>query len=254
MAKSPEPPDSLPSLIGKWWIPATSGVIERGRLIWAIVPITEQPPRMLKPVGRVEDTNHKHFEFDIVDTHIAELRKARKHPQLPIGALPHFPGETYGVYRTKIRPCLVVGLGGDGVPEDLRRRGGARYQSAPTLTVAPYFGADQDGKGTGWDPEFVKRIRMAEWPQYMWDHLPVGGDEESILRLDHLQPIAKALSHFEPSEYQLSEEAMVIVDEQLEWLRTGDIPADGMLHMYRSEHIKPPAAPQTGGQPIPKVG
>ena len=83
-----------------------------------------------------------------------------------------------------------MSTGGTEVPKPLRI-GAARYQTNPTLLAAPYYGADFGGSTGGWRPEFVARIRRCEYPQYLWDHLPVGGRDESILRLDHIQPVGK---------------------------------------------------------------
>lgn len=87
------------------------------------------------------------------------------------------------VLRAKRRPVLVLSTGGTEVPRPLRV-GAARYQTNPTLIAAPYYGADQGGSSGGWKPEFVERIRRCEYPQYMWDKLPLSGRDESILRLD----------------------------------------------------------------------
>lgn len=56
--------------------------------------------------------------------------------------------------------------------------------------MAPFYGADRDGRRGGWNPLFLERIRRGEYPQYLWDKLPVGTQvKESVLRLDHLQPL-----------------------------------------------------------------
>ncbi len=63
----------------------------------------------------------------------------------------------------------------------------------------------------------------------MWDCLPIGGRNESILRLDHLQPIGKHGESYELTEYQLHEEALKIVDDHLTWLLKGGLPSDSIL-------------------------
>src|SRR5207302_873569 len=61
--------------------------------------------------------------------------------------------------------------------------GQARWQSARTLLVAPFYGADASGTRGGWPAPFVDRIRRAEYPQYIWDQLPSpGGPIDSIFR------------------------------------------------------------------------
>ena len=54
------------------------------------------------------------------------------------------------------------------------RRGTPRYQTAPTLLVAPYYGAEQSGTRGGFTPEFVNRIRHCDHLQYLWYGLPIG--------------------------------------------------------------------------------
>jgi hypothetical protein len=117
----------------------------------------------------------------------------------------------------------------------------ARYQTNAAMTVAPYYGVDHSGARGGWRPEFVQRIRHCEYPQYLWDKLPLGGGSaaESILLLDHLQPIGRQESSFELIQYCLSKEALEIVDEWLEWLITGDLAADSVLSEIRSYLLAP---------------
>jgi hypothetical protein len=137
------------------------------------------------------------------------------------------------VYRAKRRPVLVISAGGTEIPRELRV-GAARFQTNSTLIVAPYYGADQGGSSGGWKPEFVTRIRRCEYPQYMWDALPLQGRNESILRLDHLQPLGKHGESHELTDFQLHPEAMDLVDEYLTWLFLGGLPADGLVHEIRS--------------------
>jgi hypothetical protein len=68
----------------------------------------------------------------------------------------------------------------------------------------------------------------------MWDKLPIVGSSESILRLDHVQPVGFHPNSFELLPYQLSDEAMEIIDTQLEWLLTGSLPAESVLADIRT--------------------
>jgi hypothetical protein len=100
--------------------------------------------------------------------------------------------------------------------------------------VAPYYGAEQSGTRGGFTPEFVKRIRRCEYPQYLWDVLPISGSSESILRLDHVQPISRLANSYEILPHRLSEEAMEIVDTHLAWLLTGNLRAETILADIRA--------------------
>jgi hypothetical protein len=127
----------------------------------------------------------------------------------------------------------VLSTGGVDIPKGLKT-GAARYQTNPTILAAPYYGADQGGSSGGWKPEFVTRIRRCEYPQYMWDRLPLPGRDESILRLDHLQPIGKHGESFEATDFILHEEALDIMDEYLRWLLIGGLPDDGLVTEIRN--------------------
>ncbi len=59
----------------------------------------------------------------------------------------------------------------------------------------------------------VERTRHREYPQFFWDQLPISGVEESILRLDHLQPMGTHHDAYQMSEYKLSDDALEVVDE-----------------------------------------
>ena len=132
---------------------------------------------------------------------------------------------------------LVIGAGGPDIPRELRA-GAARWQSAPTILVAPYYGADPGGTRGGFRAEFVNRIRRCEYPQYLWDKLPLEGTSESILRLDHLQPIGRHPNAYEHTSHCLGAPAVRILDDWLTWLLTGTLPPDGDLGFVRGELLK----------------
>ena len=111
----------------------------------------------------------------------------------------------------------------------------ARHSTAPTVLAAPYYGATRDGSRGGYNPQFVERIRHCEYPQFLWDQLPVAGSEESILRLDHLQPMGAHHDAYQLSEYKLSDDALEVVDELFQLLIWGQIPEDSLIAMYREE-------------------
>jgi len=96
-----------------------------------------------------------------------------------VAALPDYPGEVRTVYRAKARPVVVLSAGGPEVPRELRV-GAAGWQTAPTLLVAPFYGVDPGGTRGGWREDFVTRIRRGEYPQYLWDKLPLPGAGESV--------------------------------------------------------------------------
>ena len=223
------PEDSLQYYCSPWWIRTEEREVRRGRLLWAFVPHVDQHPFVLIAEGRTEDTEHGSADYRFEPLRGGTLPTGAK---LPVAGLPHYPGEVRLVLRAKRRPVLVLSAGGVEIPKGLRA-GSARYQTNPTLIAAPYYGADQGGSSGGWKPEFVTRIRRCEYPQYLWERLPITGRDESILRLDHLQPIGRHGESYETTEYTLHEEALGLVDEYLEWFLRGRLPSAGIVNEVR---------------------
>ena len=82
---------------------------------------------------------------------------------------------------------------------------------------------------------FVERIRHCEYPQFVWDKLPIGGPDESILRLDHIQPIGMHYNSYDLSGYELGSDALEVIDEYIRWLIWGGVEEDSLIALYRSE-------------------
>lgn len=217
-ANRPYPDDSLQSFVASWWVEADPA-LDRGRLAWAFVPHVDQEPRILVPEGRESPTEHRRVAGRV---ETLRLSAPRRQPTLPVAALPTPPGEVHLLQRAKRRPVLVLSVGGADVPRALRP-GSARWQTAPTILVAPYYGGDAGGTRGGWPDAFVTRVRRCEYPQYLWDRLPVPGADASILRLDHLQPIGRHSNTYEATRFRLSDEALELVDQYLGWLLTGEL-------------------------------
>jgi hypothetical protein len=214
-----------------WWTPTDTKAVRRGSLIRAFIPHTDQEPRTLIPEARAEPTAHESAIFRIEPLRIS---RPAKRTSLPVAALPTYPGEVHIIQRAKVRPALVLSVGGLEVPKQLRT-GVARYQTSSTMLVAPYYGVDPSGTRGGWRPDFVRRIRRCEYPQYAWDKLPIGGSAtESILRLDHLQPLGRQATSFELTEYCLSEDGLEVIDQWLDWLISGVLASDSVLAEIRS--------------------
>ncbi len=225
------PDDSIQNFCPPWWQKEKGGAIARGRLVWAFVPHVDQQPYVLAVKGRVEDDSHSDAEFEVQPLRV---NNPPEEAFLPVAALPSYPGEVRTVYRAKRRPALVVAEPGIPVEKALRR-GVARYQTNRCFLIAPYYGADRGGKRGGWRPEFVQRIRRAEYPQYMWDRLPIGGANESILRVDHIQPIGAHNEAVRPTSYGLTADALEILDEWLTWFLKNRLAKDGVLSFLREE-------------------
>ncbi|MGH8558171.1 MAG: hypothetical protein ACRESZ_12055, partial [Methylococcales bacterium] len=89
------------------------------------------------------------------------------------------------------------------------------------------------GKRAGYSPEFVERVRHCEYPQFHWDKLPISGADESILRLDHLQPFGAHHNSYKVSDFMLNNDAMDILDDLLRWLIWGGVEEGSMILDYR---------------------
>ena len=227
------PDDCIQSIVQDWWLQDEKPTLCRGRLLWAFLPHVDQEPRTLTPIGRTSPTDHHHAQFRVEPLRIDETRKA---PKLPIAGLPGVEGEVHTVHRSKVRPAVVVG-GIDTPDVDAKlRQGMAKYQTSPTLLVAPYYGVEGGAKRGGFNPEFVARVRRSEYPQYIWDLLPIGDEASgSLLRLDHIQPIGKHYNAYRLSPFRLSNEALDVFDEWLAWLLTGELDPDGVITLIREE-------------------
>lgn len=228
------PEDSIQSIFGQdgWWVEDSEHKLKRGSLVLAFVPHVDQLPYTLEPVGRRQPDQHDEATVKISPL---RTRKARKSSNLPVAAMPLHTGEVLTAYRAKKRPCLVIGCGGIPVDRGLVR-GSPRSSTATTALVVPYYGVDQaGGRRSGYNPAFVERVRHGSYPQFFWDRLPISGPEESMLRLDHLQPIGTHHNSYEFSGFALDGEAMDVIDEFLRWLIWGGVAKDSLFAQYREE-------------------
>jgi hypothetical protein len=225
------PEDSVQAALGQsWWEPATSSAPKRGRLIWAFCPVTNLVPKTLQPIERSEATTHDRARFELAPMRAGENAKA---PKIPVAGLITPPGEVLAVFRAKKRPMLVLSTGGPELTSDQLKEQGRSWWTHGMLLAAPYFGADQSGTRGGLNPEFIRRIRHAKFPQYLLDQLPLSGPTSSVLRLDQLQPIGRHHDSYELTPWQLGKHALALVDEWLAWLFTGEMEPEGPLATMR---------------------
>jgi hypothetical protein len=225
------PDDCIQNLCGDWWEETGERRLEYGRLVRAFLPHVDQQPYLLVAHGRTDPEAHQEAEFEI------QPLLANKPPTeayLPVAGLPAYSGEVRILQRAKKRPALILSTSGAAVERRLKA-GSARYLTNRSVLVAPYYGADRSGKRGGFKPEFVQRIRRAEYPQYSWDSLPISGASESILRFDHLQPLGENAQAVEITPYRLTVDAADIIEEWLSWFRTGGLTENGVLAYFRKE-------------------
>ena len=227
------PDDCVQSIIhpNHWWVANEHKQLCRGALVFAFLPHIDQVPYTVKPVGRVQADQHDTAEIKIEPLRI---RQPRKQTELPVAAMPLHAGELWAAYRAKKRPGLVVSANHNPIDRKLTKGMPNRF-TAPTILACPYFGADQDGKRSGYSPQFVERVRHCEYPQFFWDKLPIDGPQESILRLDQIQPVGTHHNSYQLSAFKLSDDALEVIDELIQWQIWGGVRADSLIALYRQE-------------------
>lgn len=219
-----------------WWLEDSSHPIIRGRLLWAYLPHVDVVPVELIAEGRpgADPTDHTHAEIQLRQLRISAPGKL---PILPIAGLPHYESERRLAYRAKRRPSLIVSCGGAPVDKSLRGGAQAKWTTAPTILVAPFYGVEANGTRGGWGLTLVDRIKKCEYPQYFCDSLPPRYDSESILRLDHIQPLGNHHDSYELTPFRLCDDAMLVLQEWLDWVVTGVLDEKSVLEVFRSDRL-----------------
>jgi hypothetical protein len=213
-----------------WWVRNEEGTLCRGAIVFSFVPHFDQTPYTFEPIGRTAATEHNRADVKVEPL---KVDRPLKQVALPVAAAPLYRGEVWAAYKAKKRPCLVLGDNAAAVDKSLTL-GMPKSSSASTVLVAPYYGADKDGTRAGYNKDFVERIRHCEYPQFIWDMLPLNdGPEASILRLDQLQPIGTHYNSYKVSDFKLSKIALEIVDDVLKWLIWGGLPEESDVLAYK---------------------
>ncbi|MBM9515046.1 hypothetical protein [Desulfogranum marinum] len=158
---------------------------------------------------------------------------------MPTAGIHNFPGERSFVYRAKKRPVIVVSTGGPQLPKGLRPGTKPKWQTNPTMLVAPYYGSEENDSRAGWYGALVDRIQKCEYPQYMWEKLPLNDPpRESILKFDQLQPLGKHYKAYEITDYVLCDDGIEVMNDWIMWLTRNQMPSDSNLYMIREELLK----------------
>lgn len=212
------PEDTIQNLAQKWWEKDVGKHIGRGALVWAYVQYFSQVPLELVP-ERSEPENHKTAILNAKPLYAGGRKSAAA--SLPVAGMPRLEGaDCFIANRAKKRPCLVIGAV-DQVPVEFSLTYGmTKAATHQFFLVAPYYSTEQAARG-GYNPEFVERIMHAEYSRFFWDVLPGSFGHESVLRLDQIQPVGFHHQAYEPCGYKLSREALMLMDEWLNWLIYG---------------------------------
>ncbi|PHR26215.1 MAG: hypothetical protein COA36_12770 [Desulfotalea sp.] len=226
------PEDSIQILSESWWEKDKEKTIQRGCLVWAYVAYPDQEPLVIEPTGRKEPREHGGAHVTINKLSISARRPFH---DLPTAALSLDKRECWAGYRAKKRPCLVLSCQPlvTGLAK-AREKQMAKHLRTSTILVAPYYGGDQDGSRGGFPEEFLEQIRHARCPQLFFDQLPTDSKvNSSIMRFDHMQTIGSHYNSYELTGYKLTEEALSVVDEWLDWFIKGGLPSDGIVISYQ---------------------
>ena len=202
-----------------WWVRDESRSVSRGRLIKCFVPHVDQVPYQFRPMGRSEATEHGAATVMVEPLRVgAPLTPLN----LPVAAMPLHKNEVWAAYRAKRRPCLIIS---SDCPEVERKltRGKSKSATAPTMLVVPYYGVAHGTNRAGYHSEFISRMIKCAYPQFFCDWLPFPGGEQSVMRLDHIQPIGCDPQSYEVTPFRLGHEAMKVVDQWLDWYIYGAI-------------------------------
>lgn len=166
-------------------------------------------------------------QFQIVFEAIKQLLSEEDKPKKKIGFTVKEKQKAYGKNRKRKRTVKKV-KSGPLIEKELTRDI-SKSRTVPTVLVAPSYGAD-----VGYRKEFIERVKRCEYPQFIWDYLPIGGKERgSIIRLDHIQPVVRSTRSIESTRYCLSEKAMAFVMQWVDWLVSGRMDQDSSLCQTR---------------------
>ena len=225
------PEDSTHFSINPWWIETKDSTPAPGRLLWVYVPHVGQEPKALVPIGRTTEVR----QHELADCEIlpANHEKVLKRSTLPVAGLPCHDKELLSVYNAKRRPVLVLAT--PQVPVNNNEfKGKPSYMTASTHMVAPYYGTDEGtGRRAGYPQAFMDRVRHCEYPQFVWDMLPLHGANVSVLRLDQIYPLSTMFRAYEMTPYALSEEALAVVQEWMGWHFFGEVPKEGFITLFQ---------------------
>lgn len=226
------PKDCVQHVVGSddWWIKSDQKTSCRGALVTAFVPYVEHETYGFEPLGRKEASQHDSAIFKVAPLRVGQ---PIKRTELPVAAMPLHGSEVFAAYRAKMRPCLVIGSVSPSVDKSLTK-GKPKLSTAPTMLIAPFYGVEQNSQRAGYNPRFIERVRHLGYPQFLWDKLPPD-NRESLLRLDHLQPIGTGYGSYKLIGYRLGGDALEIVDGLFQWLIWNRLPEDGLIAMFREE-------------------
>lgn len=220
------PDDCIQELIeGDWWEKDPTNSIGRGALVKCHVPFFSKIPQQLV-AERNASNQHTHARMKTVP--LSARGRAAAKDTLPVAGLGTLEGaDAFIVQRCKHRPCLVLGGANPTLVSQKDAAGMANSQTAPYFLVSPYYSVGQ-ANHSGYNSPLLTKVRHAHFRQFFWDQLPIPGGKESILRFDQTFPVGHEHASFSPTGYRLSEAALFVLDQWLNWYLNGSLPDEDL--------------------------
>lgn len=163
------------------------GPPELGEFYW--VPTPDLAFHVLE-TRRATPQAHTQVDFTLAQFSSAKHYRAKEH--LPVKLLHIDEGSEALLFKSKMRPCLVLG---SAIVKDCGSlKNGQDQRMASVLghasyLVAPLNSANSPSKPSGpFPPQMVARIKMLWYPHLMWVPRFDGTGVGSILRLDRIFP------------------------------------------------------------------
>ena len=73
----------------------------------------------------------------------------------------------------------------------------------------------------------------------MWEKLPLNNPpRESILKLDHIQPLGRHYKSFKLTDYVLCDDAQDVLNDWFMWLTRNEMPQDSYLYEIRESLLE----------------
>lgn len=227
----------IQNLEPSWWEENKDKKPRRGTLIETFIPFVDTSPYCFSMKGRTDPEAHNKAEMVVAPLKVGQSLKKEA---LPIAGAPLNGADVWGAYRAKIRPCLIISEQGDYVDRTLTK-GKPTHATARTFLVAPFYGIKGQEKQVYDDSSFIEKVRHLEYKQFFWDKLPHSNGQESILRLDQIQPIGIAYDVHKNLGYKLNEKALEIMNDLLRRYIWDEVDKEGDLKAFRdllSDYLK----------------
>lgn len=205
---------NVQNLVGNWWVRTEQTKPEVGLIVKACLPYVEQIPHIIEVNGRSSATEHYTANFKKLHLNISN---PPRQPTFPTAPWLYRGDEISLAIKSKIRPAIIIGISDKLNVSNCDFRANSKRHKNSYLLVAPYY-TMREGNELKVPQILINRIRLCMYRHLMWAALPFAhADHESMLRLDHAQPIGNHHNCFKSYGYKVSPEAMPYFIGYLHW-------------------------------------